>query len=98
MIASQSDTSTPSLVIVTLLMFGMLAPMDPSLRMVSEFLPANLYVDTVMAMAAGRSPLMGWAARCGDQPDMAYGLPDAVPLVPAAVPRRRAVSCPGRVA
>lgn len=59
-IAGQSDTSTPSLVIVTLLMFGMLAPMDPSLRMVSEFLPANLYVDTVMAMAAGRSPLMGW--------------------------------------
>ena len=59
-IASQSDTSTPSLVIVTLLMFGMLAPMDYSLRMVSEFLPANLYMDTVMAMATGQSPLMGW--------------------------------------
>lgn len=59
-VASQSDTSLPSTIIVTLLMFGMLAPMDYSLRMVSEFLPANLYMDTVMAMAAGQSPLMGW--------------------------------------
>ena len=59
-VASQSDTSLPSTIIVTLLMFGMLTPMDYSLRMVSEFLPANLYMDTVMAMAAGRSPLIGW--------------------------------------
>lgn len=59
-IAGQSATSTPSVIIVTLLVFGMLAPMDPSLRMVSEFLPANLYMDTVMLMSTGQSPLMGW--------------------------------------
>ena len=48
----------------------------------------------------GRRPIAaaGMAARCGDQPDMAHGLPDAVPLVSAAFPHRRAVSCPGRVA
>lgn len=59
-IASQSNTSTPSLAIVIPLVFSMLAPMDSSLRMISEFLPANLYVDTVIVMTTGQSPTMGW--------------------------------------
>ncbi len=67
--------------------------------MVSEFLPAaNLYVDTVMAMAAGRSPLMGWL------PIAAISLIWLMASLMLfrwslrAFPHRRAVSCPGRVA
>lgn len=59
LLRSQSSTSGPSAVIVVVLLFGVMSPMDRSLAMVSQFLPANLFVGRVMEMYTTWPPTLG---------------------------------------